>query len=86
MNSLAPIHKLAPIDPLYMQQWICRAISEEFTKYSYPNMMQINRINLDLKYGDIVCNVSSNCNDIIKFKVNAPKVLFFIGLLVNSIK
>ena len=48
--------------------------------------MQINRINLDLKYGDIVCNVSSNCNDIIKFKVNAPKVLFFIGLLVNSIK
>ena len=78
MNSLAPIHKLAPIDPLYMQQWICRAISEEFTKY--------NRINLDLKYGDFVCNVSSNCNDIIKFKVNTPKVLFFIGLLVNNIK
>lgn len=78
MNSLAPIHKLAPIDPLYMQQWTCRAISEEFTKY--------NRINLDLKYGDFVCNVSSNCNDIIKFKVNTPKVLFFIGLPVNNIK
>ena len=69
-----------------MQQKIYTGIPDELTKHNFAKIMQISHINPDMEYADDVSKVSSNYNDIKKFKDEAPKVLFFRGFQVDYTK
>lgn len=69
-----------------MQQEIYTGIPDELTKHNFAKIMQISHINPDMEYADDVSKVSSNYNDIKKFKDEAPKVLLSRRLQVDNTK